>query len=422
MSPNRRDDNPAHDFTTNGYPTNSFVTRPSITNRLSFELESRNNSIIVVNGPSQSGKTQLVWKFMRHKRTQEKIWLEGGLGTDIIKDLAKNLGLKTQIITDQTTAGGNAGPFSGSRQRTIQTEQKPDLSAVKEALAQRRKITVVIDDFHKLNADDQNDLLYLAKTLVSNAGDPDRGIIKFIFIYIPTKRIRNSEALSSLGPRITLIEVGLWSEGELLDIVHTVFNKRNEPVAGLRAFARQAIGLPSIMQACCKEYCIQNYRQGHVLKITNAAETAVLDLYRSNLWNLQGDIIHRELTAKDTNLDQTQYRLPNGKVYDLNQAILYGFSNYPIEVADKTAIEIPIAKFVPHLQRQGIVDQKTKHPIDEKAIRGAVDFMSFTIDDAYQTRLAKNKNVRDPVFEYRDDTIWFYLPAFLFALKYLYGK
>jgi GTPase SAR1 family protein len=427
MSPKCKDDNPAHDFSPNGYPKNSFVTRKTITDRLKFELDGQNGSIIAVIGPSQSGKTLLVWNFMRHKRTQEKIWLEGGLGTDIIGALAEKLGLKAQTITDQTTGGGNLGPFSGSSQRTIQSEQKPGLNAVKEALAQRRKITVVIDDFHKLSADDQNDLLYLAKTLVSDAGDSDRGVFKFIFIYIPTKRIRNSEALSSLGPRITQITVGLWSEDELLEIARVVFDKREVAVAGLRTFAKQAMGLPSIMQACCREYCLQNYVPGYAMVIANGAVRKVLDSYRSDLWNLQGDIIHRELTAQTARLDPARYRLPDGNFYSINQAILYGLSNYPIKTADKTtadktAIEIPIADFVKSLQERRIINQATQEQIGDAVIRDAIEYMSLVIDDAYETRLAKYKNVRDPVFEYRDDTIWFYLPSFLFALKYLYGR
>lgn len=229
--------------------------------------------ILIVNGPSKTGKTVLVQNLLSQ---YNPIWIDGhGLTSiDVLwTRIADQLSLYTSIKHDTSNAdefsvnlsvqAGFAGSHLatnptykdvGANGHSVAVDRPIELVAREALLATDRPL--VIDDIHFVPRDAQEEIIKALKPLVFGSKEtPGRRVV---FISIGNRVINVLTSLDDMRDRMLPLPVEYWDSSELIAIAQDGFKKLNITDSGgelAKKVADQSFGSPQIMQQLCRELC-----------------------------------------------------------------------------------------------------------------------------------------------------------------------
>lgn len=229
--------------------------------------------ILIVNGPSKTGKTVLVRKLLD---AHEPIWVEGhGLdSTDVLwARIADKLGVFTSITRDDAErdesstavnaqagiSGSHIGSSATYKQATDRASRwsvdRPIEEVTREALLNTDR-PLVIDDIHFVPRDAQEQIIKALKPLVfGSQSEPGRRVV---FISIGNRVINVLTSLPDMRDRMLPLPVEYWTPTDLSKIAEDGFLKLHliDPDGSLASkLAEQSFGSPQLMQQLCREVC-----------------------------------------------------------------------------------------------------------------------------------------------------------------------
>ncbi len=258
-------------FVPGGMPDLTYVPRTELDleRRLS-EVKDNLCKLVVVTGPTKTGKTVLVRKVLRIDT--ELVWIDGGLikteddfwseclhkisefievekvdevGT--VGTLGTNAKLEIRVPGFKASVGGD-----DSQGHTAKSVSKKALVGALRARAIRAMsdsgATLVIDDFHYLDRSLQGEIVRALKGAVFD-GFPA------VVIAIPHRRYDAVRVEREMNGRIEPIKVPDWSVTELIQIPKKGFPLLDLTISEALAqrLAEEAYGSPHLVQEFCKE-------------------------------------------------------------------------------------------------------------------------------------------------------------------------
>ncbi|MFH8638762.1 hypothetical protein [Streptomyces goshikiensis] len=259
-------------FVAGGLPTITY--NPRSTRNLEEELRDyldEGFKILSVSGPTKTGKTVLVRNVIPES---EAIWLSGGSITsinDFWETVADKLGLFTGVeyssdVKDEEwrTRQGSFGLSSikavferkeivGDTKGNKVTRARHVSNQVREAVNGLLE-PIVIDDFHYVPQDVQLEIVRAIKDLVFNG-------LRFIVIAVPHRAYDVVRVEKEMTGRVQQVEVGFWSEEELLGIARKGFEALDFLDKGGVLSARlasESFASPHLMQDFCLQLCKKN--------------------------------------------------------------------------------------------------------------------------------------------------------------------
>lgn len=258
-------------FVPGGMPELTYVPRTErdLERRLA-EVEDNLCKLVVVTGPTKTGKTVLVRKVL--KPQTPLVWIDGGLikteddfwneclaGVDAMPIVERE---DTEAETVGSSAGGKVKAkliaFEASVGADIKTEGSTGVKTKRQPIGSIRaravkqmkdaRATLVIDDFHYLPRTLQGDIVRALKAAVFD-GFPT------VAIAIPHRRYDAVRVEREMNGRIEPIKVPDWSVEELTEIALTGFPLLELEVTGnlSKRISEEAYGSPHLMQEFCKE-------------------------------------------------------------------------------------------------------------------------------------------------------------------------
>lgn len=261
-------------FVPGGLPTYTYNPRESKQLERSIQESTTNFKLLVVTGPTKSGKTVLVNKVFPRG---ENLWIDGGaIGTEdnFWELIVSELGGYTEeeisngedmqyTIAGTTEAEGNllvakvnAG-LSGTVGTTGKTEylQRRSMSNKAKAISllQETKIPLIIDDFHYISKPVQ-------KLIVRALKAPIMYGVPVICIAIPSRKFDVIDVERELTGRMDSVEMPVWDIEELVLIAKNGFSTLNTEIGEeiIYYLAGEAFGSPFLMQDFCRSICRNN--------------------------------------------------------------------------------------------------------------------------------------------------------------------
>lgn len=327
-------------FVPGGMPELTYVPRTErdLERRLA-EVEDNLCKLVVVTGPTKTGKTVLVKKVLRSEKPL--VWIDGGLiqseadfWNECLQRVATPIELERTVESAQTdvigTAAGvnvNLGAFSANfggksdtqtgNKTTVKLSQVGSLRSTALRSMREAGATLVIDDFHYLDRELQAVIVRVLKGAVFE-GFPA------VVIAIPHRRYDAVRVEREMNGRIEPIKVPDWTVEELVEIP-----VRGFPLLGLTAsqdltlrLANEAYGSPHLIQEFCKE----------LSKRAAAAGTSIIDdVFEEDVFRViaehTGRIIFDKLASGPrARTDRIQRPLVGGGSADIYRVVLIALS------------------------------------------------------------------------------------------------
>ena len=262
-------------FTPNAFPEHTFVERKeSELKRLLEDALATPNTVVSLSGPSKSGKTVLVEKFVgadnlilvsgAELRTAVELWdrVLGWIGIPL-----STTSEQTQVSTHQggVTVSAKSGlpvlaELGGQTAYTVSSAStnsegssfsRGGLTQVEREIG-RSDFVVFIDDYHYMGRELQ---VEVAKQIRAAAG---RGI-KICVASVPHRSDDVVRSNPELRGRTAHIDTKFWTVDELEQIAVLGFSALNLAmgVAHIRQLAKEACGSPQLMQQLCLQTCFR---------------------------------------------------------------------------------------------------------------------------------------------------------------------
>ena len=258
-------------FVPGGFPTYTYNPRQNRQLEDSIRDASNNYKLLVVTGPTKSGKTVLVNKVF--PRT-ENLWIDGGSittedsfweliisdldgyteeqiekGDDMQYTISGTTELEGNILLARAKAGLTGNVTSMERttilQRRVMSNKGKAIS-----LLQELKIPLIIDDFHYISKNIQNQIVRALKAPIMYG-------VPVICIAIPNRKFDAIDVERELTGRMTSIEMPIWDLYELEAIAREGFKTLNVEIEDtmVHNLSNEAFGSPFLMQEFCYALC-----------------------------------------------------------------------------------------------------------------------------------------------------------------------
>lgn len=327
-------------FVPGGLPTYTYNPRESRQLERLIQESTSNFKLLVVTGPTKSGKTVLVNKVFPRN---ENLWIDGGaIGKEenfwelIVSELG---GYTEEQITNgedmQFTIAGvteaegnillakvNAG-LSGTAGTTEKTEylQRRSMSNKAKAISllQETKVPLIIDDFHYIPKSVQ-------KLIVRALKAPIMYGVPVICIAIPSRKFDVIDVERELTGRMDSVEMPVWDVEELALIARNGFTTLNITISEetIRYLAGEAFGSPFLMQDFCRSICRQ-----HSIENKQSSKT-ILDISIENANRIFPDIANNSGRSMFDKLkrgprsrtDRKPRRMKNGEILDIYGVVM----------------------------------------------------------------------------------------------------
>lgn len=226
-------------------------------------------AILSVSGPTKSGKTVLLRHYF-----PKATWLTGGT-IDSVETFWESICDDLELFTNRTlvvngdrtsthtaSAGVNGGVASiglegqsgstASRGAEI-TRTRTNRSAARQALLEQKQ-TVVVDDFHYIDPAIQSEIVRGIKDLVFNG-------VPFIFAAVPHRAYDVVRVEKEMTARVQQLNIGLWSEADLLNIAHQgfkVLNVVDPDDRTAKKLVAESFASPQLMQQFSLNLCMDS--------------------------------------------------------------------------------------------------------------------------------------------------------------------
>jgi hypothetical protein len=270
-------------FVPGGRPTVTYQARTGLEKQLRDQLDYGDHGILSVSGPTKTGKTVLVRQVV-----EDAVFLEGGQidsFESFCHSILDHFSVPTEFersISEEDTDGtdraikGSAAVLSVDYRRqnsektstTVSTKQSrsPNI-ATSEALAGGGK-PLVIDDFHYVEPSLQLNIVRFLKSLVFDG-------LTVVLVSVPHRAYDAVRVEREMTGRVTVVEVGFWSNDDLMSIARTGFDALNaadlhELVA--HQLVEQTFSSPHLMQQFCLGVCKENSIPGTLTYRQNLSE------------------------------------------------------------------------------------------------------------------------------------------------------
>ena len=262
-------------FVPGGQPTITYYPRDSLglEDKVRDYLEER-HKILSVSGPTKCGKTVLL-KTVLEKHSP--LWLSGG-DIKTIDSFWEAIADKMNVFPDEEsadataattgkTAGGgfSVAPFNVGLKGDIANQtgtssshtgrtgrHRPISMATKEALS-RSKPILVIDDFHYIPSETQQEIVRGLKDLVFEG-------LPVLIAAVPHRAYDAVRVEKEMTGRVNQLKIDFWKDDELDGIAREGFealNVRDETGLGER-LAKESFHSPHLMQEFCLHLCKDN--------------------------------------------------------------------------------------------------------------------------------------------------------------------
>lgn len=324
-------------FVAGGLPTVTYNPRSQL--RLEQQVEDyldERHRILSVSGPTKTGKTVLVKNVLMNA---EAIWTSGGTirsAADLWDAVADELGIQSSTefswqSTDtesRTTTGELGVPSVGKATRAGQemlsfaTIDKVARNRHMETAARKGLRTamrpLVIDDFHYIPADQQLAIVRSLKDLVFDG-------VPVIVIAVPHRAYDVVRVEKEMTGRVQQLEIGFWSNDELLGIADKGFDALNlidEDGAISRRLAEESFASPHLMQ----DFCL-NIVKENGLRQRQDEPVALLEPYWRGFFEERSSAASKtafDMLARGPRqrTDRKPRTLKNGLVVDIYGAVL----------------------------------------------------------------------------------------------------
>ncbi|WP_186067955.1 ATP-binding protein [Burkholderia gladioli] len=327
-------------FIAGGLPTVTYNPRTNLDleGKLRDAL-TRLNKIVLVAGPTKSGKTVLVRKVLP---TIAAIWVDGGAirtEADFWTNIAANLGLSLEQSTtvgtandetSQTDGGLEVKPFGVgiSGKRTVsQKASTSNTTAFKtiytartasiESLMQHG-LPLVVDDFHYIPREIQTNIIRALKQPVFDG-------LKVVLLAVPHRTADAVKAESEVEGRVTTILVPDWQDNELKEIAAAGFIALNLTVdePSIDELVHGSFSSPHLLQDLCSLVCKNN----KIVQTSTVRSQVIVPKPTSTLFQqLARDMSPTAFTKMRKGPDRAT-RIPrnlkNGNSCDIYEAVLW---------------------------------------------------------------------------------------------------
>lgn len=335
-------------FNPGQFPTHTYKARTTEEAAITKWWADR-GKILVVNGPSKTGKTVLVQKLLGQ---YEPIWIEGhGLNSTeaLWSRIADQLGVFTgiqrgsreadqlgteaeaQVGVSATHVKQSAGYTNITENDNRVTVDRPVEAVAREALLSTER-PLVIDDIHFVPREAQEEIIKALKPLVyGSAAVKGRRIV---FISIGNRVINVLTNLTDMRARMLPLPVAYWGVEELETIAQDGFGKLRvlDPEGQLaNKLATQSFGSPQLMQQLCRELCggLPNGILHAMAELTELQPPADwTEFFRDQLLDdIEGWVAKLARGPETRGSERNLFDLPDGRSVDAYQLMLLCVAN-----------------------------------------------------------------------------------------------
>lgn len=327
-------------FVPGGLPTYTYNPRESRQLEKNIQESTSNFKLLVVTGPTKSGKTVLVNKVFPRN---QNLWIDGGsIGSEdnFWELIVSELGGYTEeeisqgkdmqyTISGTAEATGNAllakvnAGVSGTVGNTGKTGylQRRSMSNKSKAISllQETKIPLIVDDFHYISKPVQKQIVRALKAPIMYG-------VPVICIAIPSRKFDVIDVERELTGRMDSVEMPVWDIEELSLIAKSGFSALNAEIDEdtIYYLAAQAFGSPFLMQDFCRAIC----RNAKIE--TNLAEKTSIPMTRTNVAEIFPEIANnsgRSMFDKlkrgpRTRTDRKPRKMKNGETLDIYGVVM----------------------------------------------------------------------------------------------------
>lgn len=278
-------------FTPGAMPSITYVDRAHL--GLEDELRSalvERHGFTVVSGPSKCGKSVLCKTVLQGKNLIEVAGGQIETAGDFWQHLAHHLnigGSYTNSRVQQSSIQGTGGltigkPLVGSISLTSQANigrQETEAATFNTVLSiecvkklAKKKMGILVEDFHYINSDTQRSIVRSLKTAVFEG-------LTVILLAVPHRSYDPADVEGEVEGRLYNVNIPNWDEDDLLQIVDKGFAalQMDVPRPVRRKIAEDAFGSPLLVQDICRKLCDLAGQQ--VWKIESISNTELKKVY-----------------------------------------------------------------------------------------------------------------------------------------------
>lgn len=395
-------------FVPGGFPVHTYNPRED--KKLEEKIEEAQNNLcklVTITGQTKSGKTVLTKKIYPKERS---IWIDGGaIKTEddfwnALIDQLEYYQSESYGTTEEESGNssnedmikGELGVVGGSKKYTVTTGNRSATNSIKtktvstkisaiKALDQS-KIPLIIDDFHYIDRPIQANLVRALKSPIFD-GAP------VIIIAIPHKRYDAMKVEKEMTGRISLVQIPMWSEEELMYIAITGFRLLNIQISHdlIKMLADEAVGSPHLMQEFCRNIA------KHLSKNPSINAQEIDSIFEGIAENIGRPIFEKLMRGPRQRTDRIPRELKSEKTVDIYGLILAALAHIKpglvsIEYEElRQAIREIISSTMPQIHEVARV-LKTMSKI------AATDESSAPVIDFDETE--KKLHITDPFFSF----------------------
>lgn len=302
-------------FTPGQFPKYTYNSRKEVENQFTEWYKSR-GSILVINGPSKTGKTVLLERLIEDKNP---IWVDGGgivsvsVFWDRVTDalggfseveritgdsLAIRGSMKTSVNPVVFTAEGTASSEYAQENAQNYAVTRPKESVVRDALKLIDR-PLIIDDIHFVGSEVQKDIVKAVKPLVFGTGTEDKKGRRVIFVSIGNRVQNVISTLPDMRGRMQPLKMQFWDIADLCRIASDGFQQLriDDPRQEIaKELATNSFGSPQLMQQLCLAICRNQNNDIQKTSKRNFALKAPDDwrsFYRSQLMEEMGQWVDK---------------------------------------------------------------------------------------------------------------------------------
>lgn len=401
-----------------------------VENRIVRYLEYEPNTVLIITGPSRTGKTTLV---RAHTRNHSTLFINAGridkeeeLWSNLLSQLGGYSVVEQQVELQETQTTGSGAAFNlgvvakleskasqqkhfGQAERSVHKREVSVKQAALTALEESEtKPILVFDDFHRLPQAIVPPLILAFKSLLEYN-------VRIIVVAIPQKAGELVKQNREMLGRVVYQSIPLWSLSELVEIPKLGFDSLNVILENedqvFDKIARESYGSPFIAQKICLRVCEQYSIRGNV-RYERPIRVQLDSIFFSSLFN--GDLdtqgIFKKLTKTRRGLKPRMLNTGQEKtIYELLFSAIVNASN-----VSKVTLEEAVA----YCQKVCTLGNAPS-PQEVGSFFNNLSKRARKLQSATESR--EEAQALDPIIEYQDETLYITEPFFVYFLKWKSG-
>lgn len=320
-------------FIPGGLPQETYVSREhlNIEETLRTWLQRSHKPLLSVSGPTKSGKTVLLKKVVH-----DGIWLSGG-AIHTLDDFWAGVCEELEVFTDHTVTGStsssthaggslsvplakaNADRESSYSNQISRTRSSEPKQAARKALKRNPNRTVVIDDFHYINPQEQELIVRGLKDLIFDG-------LGVIVASVPHRAYDVVRVEKEMTGRVDILRIENWESRDLSLIGTQGFESLGVTVdeSILKQLVDQSFKSPHLMQTHCLNLCQVNTNEGSLVEEFAAPEwPQFFESQASATAKTAFDLLKKGPPTRDRAIR----KLKNGTETDIYGAVLTAIEN-----------------------------------------------------------------------------------------------